>query len=756
MKFYLSLLIIANLFAQNLRWQHVGPPGLITGLEVYGDSILAGTSVGDFFVSENNGKNWYLSSQGLQAGEEEYSARIRHIVACPNSPSVIYLGTGTLYSWGGKGIYKSSDGGKSWEEINHGLLGSPVIHSIAVHPKNKNIVFITVEDYKGGKWLHHLYKSVDGGENWSSILNLNEQGYVLFADSNSLFVFEAQSSVLKSNDLGKTWQHYYGEKSLHRITRVVYDISQKVFYLSDFRNGVFKIEFGKSFQEIPITLSSGSVQFNDLAFDPESNRLFVAVNNAGIFQTKDFVTWEKIFDLPSSVMKLKFKNKFLYVATSNGIYQWKDQTWYDVSRSMGSAHVNYISVSKTHPNIIYCATPYGLYKSENYGQDWTYLWQIGGGEYVDQVLVSPGNPNIIYAVFGGYNSKFWGVFKSNDAGKTWKDISPMANTPYTALAINKDSLTHIFAGSPDAVWKSTTDGEEWDLSLLRSGGSETRVIKISESNPNFIYVGVTSNVYFRAGIWISEDYGKSWHYRVNGFPESIAYRNIISLAIDPFNPQIIYAGNTDVGIFKSVDLGHSWYRLENGLPELAPYDARVCAININPNDGKVIYAAIGDGNLNKNQRGLYRSLDEGQSWKLISTISEQNNQINCMDYYQNKQNEEIFYIGTRGAGIFTNCQFNTQIKSKTLQLPVTLKLFQNHPNPFNNTSIIRFYLSKRSTIKLTIYNLLGQSIKTLYDGNCPAGNHLIRLDATNLSSGIYFYTLVTNDASLTKKFIVLK
>ncbi len=84
------------------------------------------------------------------------------------------------------------------------------------------------------------------------------------------------------------------------------------------------------------------------------------------------------------------------------------------------------------------------------------------------------------------------------------------------------------------------------------------------------------------------------------------------------------------------------------------------------------------------------------------------------------------------------------------------KLNQNYPNPFNPKTVISFSLPKESMVSLTIYDIVGDRVDNLYEGKMGAGNHEISWGAKNFSSGIYFYTLKTDDISLTKKMILAK
>ncbi len=92
--------------------------------------------------------------------------------------------------------------------------------------------------------------------------------------------------------------------------------------------------------------------------------------------------------------------------------------------------------------------------------------------------------------------------------------------------------------------------------------------------------------------------------------------------------------------------------------------------------------------------------------------------------------------------------------SKTI--PQEYKLSQNYPNPFNPVTNIQLALPKTANVKLTVYNLLGQKVATVYDGMMNAGNHQIRFNASKLSSGIYFYRIKANSFTDVKKMTVLK
>ncbi|MDH7603394.1 MAG: carbohydrate binding domain-containing protein [Melioribacter sp.] len=90
------------------------------------------------------------------------------------------------------------------------------------------------------------------------------------------------------------------------------------------------------------------------------------------------------------------------------------------------------------------------------------------------------------------------------------------------------------------------------------------------------------------------------------------------------------------------------------------------------------------------------------------------------------------------------------------QKPLTYNLYQNYPNPFNPITTIEFALPVSGKVRLSLYDILGRKVKEIASGIFDAGNHKIKLDASNLTSGIYYYKLEANDFISVKKLILMK
>ena len=96
------------------------------------------------------------------------------------------------------------------------------------------------------------------------------------------------------------------------------------------------------------------------------------------------------------------------------------------------------------------------------------------------------------------------------------------------------------------------------------------------------------------------------------------------------------------------------------------------------------------------------------------------------------------------------------IEDNTGNIPENYLLSQNYPNPFNPETVIRYSIPQAEEVSLVVYNLIGEKVALLINGNMPAGNHRVTWDASNFPSGIYFYRLQASDFVQTRKMVLLK
>lgn len=241
-----------------------------------------------------------------------------------------------------------------------------------------------------------------------------------------------------------------------------------------------------------------------------------------------------------------------------------------------------------------------------------------------------GNPQLYYMGAAG-----GGVWKTENAGISWKPLSDkhFAVGSIGSIAVAPSDPNVIYVGTGEGpirgvttshgkgIYKSTDAGETWKLVGLDNRGQIPK-IRIHPSNPDVAWAAVQGNIWApneQRGIFKTTDGGKNWQHvlKVN------ADTGAADLAIDPSNPRILYAsmwhhgrtpwfvksGGDGGGIYKSIDGGETWEQLEKGLPTLI---GKV-GIDVSPSNPKRLYAIV-----EADEGGLYRSDDAGATWKLMN------------------------------------------------------------------------------------------------------------------------------------------
>ena len=165
---------------KDLKWQFLGPnnvSGRVTDVAVVAPkgrnyTIYAATASGGVWKTDNEGITW------APVFENAVSTAIGDIALDPSDPQTVWIGTGECNifrsSQAGAGVYKSTDGGKTW--THKGLAATQTIARIIVHPKNPDVVFVAAS---GHEWTSNpergVYKTVDGGNNWEKVLSVDDE-----------------------------------------------------------------------------------------------------------------------------------------------------------------------------------------------------------------------------------------------------------------------------------------------------------------------------------------------------------------------------------------------------------------------------------------------------------------------------------------------------------------------------------------------------------------------------------------------------
>ena len=326
--------------------------------------------------------------------------------------------------------------------------------------------------------------------------------------------------------------------------------------------------------------------------------------------------------------------------------------------------------------------------------------------------------NHIFAGTGG------GIFRSIDNGDSWEQ---KGLTGRNIHSFDLNPTGHIFAGgSGSYVYRSTTNGDSWIEKYLGSlyYGS---VYAILINSAWRIFVG--TNYY----LFTSSNNGDSWE-KLN-----TTWHNTKDLAINSLG--YIFAAS-DSGIFRSIDNGVTWTKITNGLLNLD-----VQSLMINTSDH--IFAGTYGG-------GVYHSENNGDSWNPIN-MGLTNPFVLALTISPSGH----LFAGTWGNGIFCSIQSTTPVEEIEGGLPRSYVLQQNYPNPFNPETVIYYLLPKQTELRLEIYNIAGQLVRTLVEERQPAGYYSANWNGKDefgreVASGIYFYNLRTKDFVQTRKMLLVR
>jgi photosystem II stability/assembly factor-like uncharacterized protein len=409
--------------------------------------------------------------------------------------------------------------------------------------------------------------------------------------------------------------------------------------------------------------------------------------------------------------------------------QWK-------SLGLEKEFISAIAVDSTNPEIIYtgsmsdfsAGTVGGIFRTTNGGAEWDTLIR---GVTVTDLDIHPTNPKIIYATLGLNALTFPGIIKSIDGGNNWiKADSGMIINPESGGRvlvidpIHPDTLYVCTSGfSGGTLYRSTNGGNSWS-DLNSPTLSSIISMAIDPKDPDHIYIGTDDT----GKIYETKDAGKSW------IITGLTYKGIIyDIQLDPDSSKKIYAGTTSYGFYFSKDGGLTWEQNNKGLPN----NASILKIQfLKDNNTPTIYinadASFGIYFLNKNAE--WESYGNVGSW-----------------FIQIAKNK--IYAGSY-AGIYLSEEL-TSVPDKFEQ-PTSIFLYQNYPNPFNPTTVITYQLTVSSYITLKIYDILGREVATLVNEEKKAGSYAVNFNANRLASGIYFYQLTTDNFVVTKKMVLIR
>ncbi len=599
----------------------------------YGDGV---------YKSEDGGSSW--KNVGLKSSEH-----IGMIAVNPENSNIVYVAAyGPLWSSGGdRGIYKSTNGGESWEKVLN-VSEHTGFNEIHLDPRNPEVLYATAHQRRRHVWTYvsggpesAIYKSTDGGKNWKKLENgipAGDKGRIALAippsDPDRIYAMIEGHGTYRSDNRGAAFikLNDYNTSGNYYVELVPHPTDKDVIYSMDTWLHVSR-DGGNSWQKVPE--ENKHVDNHCLWINPSDPEQMIAGCDGGLYETYDGAdNWHFMSNLPIT--------QFYKVSVDN------DKPFYNVyggtqdnfslggpSRTINSRGVVnsdwYITntgdgfesqIDPVNPDIVYAQSQYGwlVRYDRKSGESVSIKPYPGKGEpayrwnWDAPLLISPHDHKTLYFAANK-------VFKSTDMGSSWKVISddltqqidrhtlPVMGKVQSVDAIAYDKSTSqygnivaldesvlkkglLYIGTDDGLIQvSEDDGQNWSRHENFPGVPKNTYVNqvlasLFDENSVFAVFNNHKNGDFKPYILKSTDRGKSWKNIGSGLPEK---GTVYSIKQDHINKNLLFAG-TEFGVFFTTDGGQNWKQIKGGIPTIAIRD-----MEIQKRENDLVVATFGRG-----------------------------------------------------------------------------------------------------------------------------------------------------------------
>lgn len=657
--------LVTSSLVNGLKFRSIGPAwasGRIADLAVNPGNpseYYAAVASGNVWKTENNGTTW-------KPIFDNYGAYATGVVKIdPNNYNVVWVGTGEnnhQRALGyGDGVYKSTDGGKSFK--NMGLKQSRQIGGIVIDPRNSDIVFVACE---GSAWgpggERGLYKTADGGKTWEKVLNISDETGV-----NNVVLDPSNPDIMYATS---------EQRRRHVFSKIGGGPESAVYKSTD---------GGTSWNKTMKGLPSGDIGGMGIDVSPvDPNVVYLIVeaagNSGGFFRSTDKgESWEKMNSYHSSGQYYnkihcdpKDVDRVISLDTYTQITEDGGKTWRNLGNSGRHVddHALWIDPSNTRHIII--GGDGGIYETWDNGSSWDFKENLPVTQFY---RVNVDNAYPFYNVYGGTqdNNSMYG---------------PSANL--TRSGVTNDEWIVTMGG--DGFWIDTdpedhnivyTEYQYGNLSRYDKRSGEAKNIKPRERKgeetykwnwnaPMFVSKHHPKRIYFAANkVFRSDNRGDSWEvisddlttktdrntwpvmgkfWSIDAVAKDVStslWGTIVALAESPLNENLLYAGTDDGVISITEDGGKNWRQVKNfpGVPEYT-YVSHIHADKFNEN---IVYASFDNLKRDDFKPYILKSTDKGKSWSSISSNMPENGTVHSLE--QDFINSDLLFAGTE-FGVF--------------------------------------------------------------------------------------------------------
>ena len=661
------------------EWRDIGPfrggrSTASTGITGNDQVYYMGTTGGGLWKTEDAGISWKNISDGyFETGS------VGAVAVSESDNNIVLVGMGEspvrgVMTSSGDGVYKSVDGGDTW--VHLGLENTKHISQVRIHPSDPNIIYVSAQGSPYGETKERgIYRTFDGGKNWENILFVDPSSgavdlamdytnprvlYASFWDHQRLPWYVRSggkgSGIWKSNDGGDTWKKLSDglpKSVMGKIGVTVSRANPKVVYaiIESDEGGLYKSDNGgeswklindervlrarswyymhiyadPSDENIVYVLNAPMMKSIDggktftnirvphgdnhyLWINPNNSNILINSNDGGAnISFNAGKSWSTQKNQPTSQFyRVNVDNRFPYWVyggqQDNSSVAIKSSTfsngisWKDWIAGVGGCETAYVAFDKNNPVLMYAGCYQGIITEYSLNLDNTKdimaYPSMGLGEPSDEqkyrfnwnapILVSEHDPNVIYHAANK-------LLKTSDRGITWEEISPdLTKNKKENLGPGGGPITNegaggevyhtiyyvtesphdkniIYTGADDGLVHITRDGgKSWSNITPELEEGMINSIEVSPHDPATVYIAFNRYKFddFSPYILKSKDYGETW--KVYG--SDIEKNSFVRVVREDKNKKdLLYAG-TERGIYMSNNGGINWFKWQRNLP----------------------------------------------------------------------------------------------------------------------------------------------------------------------------------------------
>ncbi len=623
---------LEKLSLEGLAFRSIGPA--VTSGRVI-DIEVNPRDQSEYYVASGHGSLWKTENRGVTFSpifDGQSSFSIGAVTLDPSNPNVVWVGTGEnnahSYLVPGDGVYKSSDGGKSW--VNKGLEDSQQIGEIVVHPDDPNTVWVAAygpHRQSGGD--RGVFKTTDGGETWENILHPSENTGcwqlhmdprnpdVLFAVAHqrqryltTIVTGGDESGIYKTTDGGASWKRLEGGLPQKMVGRIGMDISpvdpDVLFAIVDAlekdEQGVYRsADGGASWSKRSDYVTAYRFYFQRVVCDTVNIDRVYGLDIFNQVSIDGGKTWSRLGEALKHVDNHALwidptDSRHMLSGCDGGVYESFDQgkAW-SFKANLPIAECYKVTADNAKPFYnVYIGTqdnnslggPSRTVNSSGItNADWTFT--LGGDGF--ETVVDWSDPNIVYSQWQFGNISRYD--KRSGERLYLRGYEQPGDEAYrfdwdAALILSSHDHKRLYHGG-NIVLRSDDRGESWrEISPDLTRGVPTKLHKLMD---------------------------RSWS--IDEMVSKASFAHIVTLAESPLDENRLYSGSGDGLLHVTHDGGETWTKAElDGLPDFA----RIHHIVASPHNVDVAYAACHNAFAGDFKAYLYKTIDGGATWTPIS------------------------------------------------------------------------------------------------------------------------------------------